>query len=94
MPTWQNFYQEIKDPSWPDCDSEDEFWNLPKHIQEEIQQVFNYAPNSLKKESKLENKNFIANAPKKVVEEEKQRLDQAISDATKLEGQIEKLKSN
>lgn len=45
-------------------------------------------------ESKLDNKNFVKNAPKNVVEDEKQRLDQAISDATKLEGQIEKLKSN
>ena len=45
-------------------------------------------------ESKLDNKNFVNNAPKNVVEDEKQRLDQAISDATKLEGQIEKLKSN
>jgi valyl-tRNA synthetase len=44
-------------------------------------------------ESKLSNKNFVSNAPKAVVEEERDRLDQAIQEATKIEGQIEKLKS-
>jgi valyl-tRNA synthetase len=44
-------------------------------------------------ESKLSNKSFVSNAPKAVVEEERDRLDQAIQEATKIEGQIEKLKS-
>jgi valyl-tRNA synthetase len=45
-------------------------------------------------ETKLSNKNFVANAPANIVEEEQARLDQAQADVLKLEGQIEKLESN
>lgn len=40
MNVWQNFYQNIQDPSWPDCANEHEFCNLPAHIQHEILTVF------------------------------------------------------
>jgi hypothetical protein len=30
-----NFYQDVKDSTWPDCDSLEEFYHLPKHIQQE-----------------------------------------------------------
>lgn len=58
MSTWQEFYQQIRDPSWPDCDSEDQFHTLPAEIQAECQDIFGYVPGSLKKTSKLTNKVF------------------------------------
>lgn len=36
MSTWQEFYQKIRDASWPDCVNEHEFNNLPDDIQKEI----------------------------------------------------------
>lgn len=33
---WQQFYKNIKDDSWPECLSIDDFSNLPKNIQQEI----------------------------------------------------------
>ena len=36
MSRWNNFYQNIRDPSWPDCANEHEFTTLPEHIQHEI----------------------------------------------------------
>lgn len=35
MTPWQDFYQSIRDPSWPDCDLEKDFAELPAHIQQE-----------------------------------------------------------
>ena len=35
MTPWQEFYQTVKDPSWPDCETEDEFDKLPTMIQQE-----------------------------------------------------------
>jgi len=32
---FQNFYWDVKDNQWPDCDSLEEFYYLPKHIQQE-----------------------------------------------------------
>ena len=32
---WQRSYENIKDPSWPDCATPDHFANLPLHIQQE-----------------------------------------------------------
>lgn len=34
------FYDEIKDPSWPECRSLDDFYNLPMSIQNECTHVF------------------------------------------------------
>jgi tRNA1(Val) A37 N6-methylase TrmN6 len=36
MNIWQNFYQNIRDPSWPECVNEHEFTKLPDYIQHEI----------------------------------------------------------
>lgn len=41
MNRWNTFYQNIRDPSWPECANEHEFTKLPAHIQEEIITVFN-----------------------------------------------------
>jgi len=32
---FQNFYWNVKDNQWPDCDSLEEFYHLPKYIQQE-----------------------------------------------------------
>jgi hypothetical protein len=41
MNRWNNFYQNIRDPSWPDCATENEFSKLPRHIQDEILTMHN-----------------------------------------------------
>jgi hypothetical protein len=40
---WQDFYQAIKDPAWPDCPTLDHMTQLPATIQQEIQQNLSYA---------------------------------------------------
>jgi hypothetical protein len=37
-------YYDIKDPGWPDIYSVDDFYNLPKHIIEECDHVFDFSP--------------------------------------------------
>jgi hypothetical protein len=39
---WLSFYEQIRDPSWPDCDYESDFKLLPTHIQKECIEVFGY----------------------------------------------------
>lgn len=34
--SWEKFYNDIKDPAWPACYNESQFFNLPKYIQDEI----------------------------------------------------------
>lgn len=58
MNSWQNFYQSIRDPSWPDCENEKDFAGLPQEIQKECQEVFGYVPGSFSKTSKLDHKVF------------------------------------
>jgi hypothetical protein len=58
MSTWQEFYDSIKDPTWPECAREELFDSLPQHIQKECIEVFGYQPNSFKNKSKLINKSF------------------------------------
>lgn len=41
---WHNWYNRIRDSSWPDCFTEDDFVNLPQWIQQECVEVFNYKP--------------------------------------------------
>ena len=36
MDNWQIFYNNVRDPSWPDCNSVEQFKNLPIYIQNEI----------------------------------------------------------
>jgi organic radical activating enzyme len=42
--TWKQSYDSIKDSSWPDCNTPDDFYTLPEHIQTECQTVFNIHP--------------------------------------------------
>lgn len=58
MNNWQQFYHQIRDPLWPDCDTEEEFVNLPESIQKECVQVFGYVPGSFKTQSKLPQRVF------------------------------------
>jgi 16S rRNA G966 N2-methylase RsmD len=71
MNIWQNFYQNIRDPSWPDCVNETEFVKLPEHIQSEILTVYNgdeylklsdkditYLPLTLSQTGELDENNF------------------------------------
>lgn len=58
MSTWQEFYNDIKDPQWPECNNEQDFVNLPPHIQQECREVFGYVPGSFKGKSKLANRVF------------------------------------
>jgi hypothetical protein len=58
MSTWQEFYQAIRDPAWPDCDQEHQYSQLPLHIQQECQQVHGYQPGSFRKTSSLLNRVF------------------------------------
>lgn len=60
MNGWQDFYQSVKDPSWPDCNSEAEFVNLPQWIQDECQQ-HGYDLGQYFKQSPLPNKIFPIN---------------------------------
>ena len=39
---WNTVYNNIKDVTWPECSGPDEFPNLPKHIQNECTDVFNF----------------------------------------------------
>jgi organic radical activating enzyme len=58
MSTWQEFYSEIRDPSWPDCNTESQFESLPEHIKDECTDVFGYKPGQFSKSSKLKNRVF------------------------------------
>jgi len=39
---WRVWYNSIRDNTWPDCETENNFVNLPYHIQQECIHVFNY----------------------------------------------------
>lgn len=41
---WQAFYYRVKDSSWPDCDHEQDFYLLPKQVQDELINDFDYVP--------------------------------------------------
>jgi MoaA/NifB/PqqE/SkfB family radical SAM enzyme len=58
MSNWQEFYKEIRDASWPDCDQEANFDQLPAHIQSECINNFGYVPGQFHKTSKLKNQVF------------------------------------
>jgi hypothetical protein len=58
MTTWAEFYNQIKDPSWPSCDTEQQFSQLPQHIQHECRTVFGYVPGSFNRTSKLRHRVF------------------------------------
>ena len=58
MNTWQEFYSQIRDPAWPDCDQETDFDLLPSVIQQECKDIFGYVPGQFAKASKLKNQVF------------------------------------
>jgi MoaA/NifB/PqqE/SkfB family radical SAM enzyme len=58
MSTWKEFYSAIRDPQWPDCESEEKFSQLPQSIQTECIDQHGYIPGSFEKKSKLTNKRF------------------------------------
>jgi len=58
MTTWAEFYNQIRDPAWPNCDREQDFKLLPKSIQTECQEQFGYVPGSFLNKSKLPNRRF------------------------------------
>jgi len=39
--SFEGFYNNVKDTSWPECDSIEKFYHLPKHIRDECIQVHN-----------------------------------------------------
>ena len=41
---WHTFYANVRDQTWPDCDNEQDFHQLPKHVQQECIQVHGYRP--------------------------------------------------
>ena len=41
---WQAFYYRVKDPGWPECDHEQDFYLLPKKVQIELMENFAYTP--------------------------------------------------
>ena len=58
MSTWPEFYNQIRSPSWPDCNLESDFEYLSEAIRLECQNRFGYVPGSFRKQSKLVNKRF------------------------------------
>ena len=58
MSTWQEFYSAVRDLTWPDCESEEQFKSLPLAIQTECQTQFGYVPGSFRNKSKLTNLRF------------------------------------
>jgi hypothetical protein len=58
MSTWQEFYSQIRDPAWPDCELESDFELLPAHVRDECVEVFGYQPGQFQKASRLKNRVF------------------------------------
>lgn len=58
MTPWQEFYQSIRDPSWPDCEFERDFDLLPDPIKQECQFVHGYTPGEYASQSALTQKVF------------------------------------
>jgi len=48
---WVDCYNAVKDPSWPDCQTFDQFINLPAHIQKECKEVHNFDPKQWEEDS-------------------------------------------
>lgn len=58
MTPWQEFYSSIKDPSWPECDQEDDFLNLPSWIQAECKEIHGYIPGSYRNQPRFSHNVF------------------------------------
>jgi organic radical activating enzyme len=58
MSAWQDFYNNVRDPAWPDCELEENFSQLPESVQQECINVFGYVPGQFLKTSKLSHRVF------------------------------------
>lgn len=58
MTPWQDFYDSIRDQSWPDCKDEKDFFNLPAWIQDECQQRHGYVPGQYQRQPSMVQKVF------------------------------------
>ena len=58
MTPWQEFYQSVKDPIWPDCDNEKDFDRLPERIKKECVEIHGYRPGQYGKQDRLIQKRF------------------------------------
>ena len=61
MTPWQEFYNSIRDPSWPDCNNEKDFDLLPDAIKKECQEVHGYTPGEYAKQSAFSHRVFPIN---------------------------------
>jgi hypothetical protein len=50
---WTEFYNGVRDSSWPDCGSYEEIYKLPNYVQEEIQNTYQSSNMMLTTESNL-----------------------------------------
>ena len=58
MQTWQEFYNDIRSPDWPDCPLEENFINLPSAIQQKCVDQFGYTPGAFRKALQIKQKVF------------------------------------
>jgi hypothetical protein len=58
MTPWQEFYDSVRDPSWPNCATEHEFHALPDAIQQELTQMHGYRPGEYRSQSRLPHRRF------------------------------------
>lgn len=58
MSPWQEFYASIRDPSWPECDQEQNFSSLPADIRREIVEVHGYSVGEDRQQSRLPQRRF------------------------------------
>lgn len=63
MTPWQQFYQSVKDPSWPACEKETDFGRLPEWIQQEIHITHGYKPGEYSKQGSLVQRRFPIQSP-------------------------------
>jgi hypothetical protein len=58
MTPWQEFYQSVRDPSWPNCSEESGFHNLPLPIKHELISVHGYQVGQYATQSRFVQKKF------------------------------------
>jgi hypothetical protein len=49
---WKRSYNNIKDPSWPECDNVDQWDLLPEYIKQECSDIFQFGPDHLAEKRK------------------------------------------
>ena len=58
-PAYNIFYNNVKDETWPECNTTLEFYDLPKHIQEECKNAHGFDFDQFRKWLKLVDKNNV-----------------------------------